>query len=109
MSDDRIQAWADEDGDRWFAVGHVSDDEMRAAAARAESEALSREVTASDFADGSVSRGWFRPLDPDDDESPMRACVENESGAQAWTVLYASVDWDSIDARPKRRPGEPSA
>lgn len=102
----RIQAWGSEDGDRWFAEGHHSDEEMRDAAARAESEATWRDVTAADFADGSVFRGWFRSLYPEDEESPLERCEESHPDAQAWTVLDAYLDQDSIDARPEKRPSE---
>ncbi len=103
-TNDQVRAWASEDGDRWFAEGHHSDETMRAAAARAESEALWRDVTADDFEDGSVFRGWFRPINPDDDESPLKRVDEGTPGAQAWTVLDAYPDWDAIDARPQSRP-----
>lgn len=101
---DQIHAMCTEDGDRWFAEGHHPDEAMRAAAARAESEAIWREVTAEDFADGSVFRGWFILIHPDDEESPMQRVDEGTPGAQAWTVLDADLDWDSIDRRPERRP-----
>lgn len=100
----QLRAYSTEDGDRWFAEGHHSDEAMREAAAQTESEALWREVTASDFADGSVFRGWFRPINPYDEESPMQRVDEGTPGAQAWTVLDAYPDWEAIDARPRRRP-----
>lgn len=114
MSDaTKIHAWSNEDGDRWLAEGHHSDEAMREAAARTESEALWKEVTAADFAGGSVFRGWFRPINPDDEESPFERVDEGTPGAQPWTLIDADLDWDSINARPERRPAwavrEPSA
>lgn len=101
---ERIHAWQTDDGDRWLAEGHHSDDEMREAAARAETEALWRDVTAADFAAGTVSRVWLRPLEPDDEESPLQSVESTAPGAAPWTVLDAEIDWDEIDARPQRRP-----
>ena len=101
---DKVRAWSNEDGDRWFADGHHSDEEMREAAAECESDAVWREVTAADFAAARVFRGWFRPVNPDDDESPLERVEEGSPGAQPWTVLDAELDHDAIDRRPHKRP-----
>lgn len=108
-----VRAWSNEDGDRWYAEGHHSDEAMREAAATFESEWRWREANAADFADGIVARVWLRPINPDDDETPFERVEEGAPGAQPWTLLDAELDHDAIDQRPQRRPAwavrEPSA
>lgn len=79
-----VYLWSDEEGDRWFAEGHVEFDDMLAGAIDFEIE-CGETMEPHQFATQVIHR--WKKTDPENPEEEFLFCGQSDEGAEPITVL----------------------
>ena len=90
--------WTGEDGEDYYATGHIEVGAMIAAVVEYERETVRAVLVAGDFAGVDVRHSWIRWITDEHGERGERV-APGTPGSEKLTAFSPRLDWDAIEAR----------